>query len=91
MVPEASKIIGLPHSKFTNQDSSLHVYVPDLSKDQFGIPKRQTIIKEKVTVVATLQFNSKSHKNTRDDFHHRENQTNSTSSTHRQQRNSYIR
>ena len=56
MVPEASKIIGLPHSKFTNQDSSLHVYVPDLSKDQFGIPKRQTIIKEKVTVVATLQF-----------------------------------
>ena len=56
MVPEAFKIIGLPHSKFTNQDSSLHVYVPDLSKDQFGIPKRQTIIKEKVTAVATLQF-----------------------------------
>ena len=56
MVPEASKIIGLPHSKFTNQDSSLHVYVPDLSKDQFGIPKRQTIIKETVTVAATFQF-----------------------------------
>ena len=56
MVPEASKIIGLPHSKFTNQDSSLHVYVPDLSKDQFSILKQQTIIKEKITVVATRQF-----------------------------------
>ena len=52
MVPEASKIRGLPHSIFTNKDSSLHVYVPDLSKDQFGIP----IIKETVTVAATLQF-----------------------------------
>ena len=58
MVPEASKIIGLPHSIFTNQDSSLNCICsrPHQGSVWYSKAADNYRITEKVTFVATLQF-----------------------------------